>query len=192
MITRLRSAVSKHIEKIAKALLKLGLLDPNTVTLLGLSISVFCLVGAYLKSIALVFVAFVTSSAMDVLDGALARASGMVTRFGSVLDSFSDRVEEAIYIMSLDILGIPSTLTYPALTVSFLISYLRALGEKHSIKVEGIGIIERGERMVLLAIAIIGLWIGYTQVAIVTIALLVALGCISVIQRILYIRKSLG
>ncbi|MEM3980269.1 MAG: CDP-alcohol phosphatidyltransferase family protein, partial [Ignisphaera sp.] len=95
MITRLRRIVSRYLEFIAIKLHKLGL-TPNNVTLFGLATSMLCLLAAYLNNAIAVFLVFLVSSLMDVLDGALARVSGKVTRIGSILDSFSDRVEEGI------------------------------------------------------------------------------------------------
>ncbi|MCX8170025.1 MAG: CDP-alcohol phosphatidyltransferase family protein, partial [Candidatus Methanomethyliaceae archaeon] len=68
---------------------------------------------------------------------------------------------------------------------SFMVSYTRARGEAEGIKLSSIGLMERAERMLLLAIfSIIGHpWIG--------IILLAILSNITAIHRLLYIRSFL-
>lgn len=192
MLSRLRKIVSTHVEEIAMVLAKVGL-SPNAVTFLGLALSFLCVAGALLRHIPMVFVFLLLSSAMDVLDGALARALKRVTKFGSILDSFSDRVEESMYLLALNLLGLPNVIILISLTISFLISYLRALGEKHDLKMEGVGILERGERIVIISIVVITLWLRYLLLAKILMIVLIVLGCITILQRLLYIyRYTLG
>lgn len=192
MLSRLRKIVSTHVEEIAMVLAKVGL-SPNAVTFLGLALSFLCVAGALLRHIPMVFVFLLLSSAMDVLDGALARALKRVTKFGSILDSFSDRVEESMYLLALNLLGLPNVIILISLTISFLISYLRALGEKHDLKMEGVGILERGERIVIISIVVITLWLRYLPLAEILMIVLIVLGCITILQRLLYIyRYTLG
>ncbi|MEM1644346.1 MAG: CDP-alcohol phosphatidyltransferase family protein [Ignisphaera sp.] len=190
MITRLRRIVSRYLEFIAIKLHKLGL-TPNNVTLFGLATSMLCLLAAYLNNAIAVFLVFLVSSLMDVLDGALARVSGKVTRIGSILDSFSDRVEEGIFLYSLFILGAPAALVLPSLIVSYLISYLRTLGGNHGIELEGVGILERGERLLLIAVAIVGLCLENNIVVYVALTTLIILGCSTIVQRFFHIYKNI-
>lgn len=190
IITRLRQKVSKYIEVLGVKLYKLGL-TPNIITLLGLTISMVCPIAAFFKRLDFVLTLMTVSSFIDILDGALARVSGKITKFGSVLDSFSDRVSEFMFLYSLALLGVPTVLTLPVLAISFLISYLRALGEKYGLKIEGVGILERGERLTLVFIALIGIWINYTVLTYFSLTLLLFLGCITVLQRLGYMQKLL-
>lgn len=190
MITRLRENLSRYTERIAMIMMKTSI-SPNTITALGLTISFLSILGAYLRYIPVVFIAVLVSSTMDLLDGALARVSGKTTKFGSIFDSFSDRVEEIVYLLSLKILGVPSLIVLMALAISFLISYLRALGEKYGIKVEGVGILERGERSILISIAILAIWLGCLWLANIVLLVLVALGSITVLQRLLHIYRNI-
>lgn len=189
MITRLRRIASRYLGIIAINLHKLGL-TPNAVTLLGLAISMLSLIAAYLNNAIAVLIILSISSLMDALDGALARVSGRVTRLGSILDSFSDRVEEGVFFYSLLILGAPIILVVLSLIVSYLISYLRALGENHGIGLEGIGILERGERLILIAVAIVGVWLGNNVLVHITLIALIILGCVTIMQRIFHIYKN--
>uniref|UniRef100_A0A7C2ZC63 CDP-alcohol phosphatidyltransferase family protein n=1 Tax=Ignisphaera aggregans TaxID=334771 RepID=A0A7C2ZC63_9CREN len=190
MITRLRRLVSKQLEVIAKVLQAVGM-TPNAVTLLGLAIAGLCPILAYAQNPVGVFAAFAMSSIMDALDGALARVSGRITKFGSILDSFSDRVEEGLYFASLVILGLPPVWVIFSLMVSFAISYLRALGEKHSIKLEGVGLLERGERLLILAVVFAGVCMDNMILSKTSIVLLLLLGSVTVVQRLLYIYQNI-
>lgn len=129
MLTRFRRSVSKIIEGFAKNVSELGM-TPNAITLSGLIISFLCPFAALKGNIYIFLICLVVSSFMDVLDGAVARVSQKVSKFGSILDSFSDRIEEVMYMTSLEILGVSRIVITISIVLSFLISYLRALGEK--------------------------------------------------------------
>jgi archaetidylinositol phosphate synthase len=190
MITRLRRAVSRYFEALGVKLYRLGI-TPNTVTFAGLFFSMLCPIAVLFKEPVIAVLLMVISSFADAIDGALARVSGFVSRFGSVVDSFSDRVSEFMFLYSLFLLGIRADLILIALLVSFLISYLRALGEKQGLYVEGIGLLERGERLILIFIAFLGVVMNFNIVTYATLILLIVLGFITVIQRLIYLEKKL-
>ncbi|MCC6016314.1 MAG: CDP-alcohol phosphatidyltransferase family protein [Desulfurococcaceae archaeon] len=190
MITRLRRAVSRYFEALGVKLYRLGI-TPNTVTFAGLFFSMLCPIAVLFKEPVIAVLLMVISSFADAIDGALARVSGFVSRFGSVVDSFSDRVSEFMFLYSLFLLGIRADLILIALLVSFLISYLRALGEKQGLYVEGIGLLERGERLILIFIAFLGVVMNFNIVTYATLILLIVLGLITVIQRLIYLEKKL-
>jgi phosphatidylglycerophosphate synthase len=75
------------------------------------------------------------AAALDLLDGALARATARATRFGSVFDAVMDRVSEAAVLFGLlyyfsDRGGRDEELLiFAAVVASFLVSYTRARAE---------------------------------------------------------------
>jgi phosphatidylglycerophosphate synthase len=92
------------------------------------------------------------SGLSDMLDGSLARAAGETTRFGSFIDSVTDRYSECFIFGGLawHYAGSPVLmLVLAALTGSLLVSYTRARAESLIERCE-IGIAERPERMILL------------------------------------------
>jgi archaetidylinositol phosphate synthase len=190
MITRLRRVVSRYFEALGVKLYRLGI-TPNTVTFASLFFSMLCPIAVLFKEPVIAVLLMVISSFADAIDGALARVSGFVSRFGSVVDSFSDRVSEFMFLYSLFLLGIRADLILIALLVSFLISYLRALGEKQGLYVEGIGLLERGERLILIFIAFLGVVMNFNIVTYATLILLIVLGLVTVIQRLIYLEKKL-
>src|SRR3989304_687064 len=105
-------------------------------------------------------IVMLAASSLDLLDGALARATGKVTRFGSVFDAVMDRVSEAAVLFGLlyyfsDRGGREEEmLIFAALVASFLVSYTRARAETVDIPMRE-GLFGRAERVVLLGIGLI-------------------------------------
>jgi phosphatidylglycerophosphate synthase len=132
----------------------------------GISPDVFNIVGALLGLAA--GVAFATGDfalagwlvllggAADIFDGRIARARGLSNKYGEFLDSTLDRFNETFAYTGLA-LGLAHTpwmvlATVLALGGSMLVSYTRAKGEALGVSCKG-GIMQRAERLVLLAVA---------------------------------------
>lgn len=104
------------------------------------------------------------ASTLDLLDGALARATGKATRFGAVLDATFDRVSEAAVLFGLLVyqsgLGNreESLLVFVAATGAMLVSYIRARAEANGVTLTE-GVFTRPERVVLLAAALLTGWV---------------------------------
>ncbi len=101
------------------------------------------------------------SSALDLLDGALARKTGTATRFGAVFDSVLDRLSEAAVLAGLlyhytEIGGHTEEIVviYAAVVGSILVSYVRARAQGEGIDLRE-GLFTRAERVLLLGIALI-------------------------------------
>lgn len=98
------------------------------------------------------------SGFFDVIDGAVARVTGKVSKRGGFLDSTLDRLGEvAIYFGIL--LGGYSTGAWVLLAAAFslLVSYTRAKAESLGTTLSGVGIGERSERIIVLAVfAVVG------------------------------------
>lgn len=104
------------------------------------------------------------AAGLDMFDGALARATGRVTRFGAVLDATFDRISEAAVLFGMLVYELnlgnreESLLIFAAVTGSLLVSYVRA-------KVEAMGgtmsdgLFTRTERVVLTGAALITGWL---------------------------------
>lgn len=94
----------------------------------------------------------------DIFDGRIARARGIASHYGAFLDSTLDRFAEtfAFFGVVLYFAGDPrmALLAAAALGGSLLVSYTRARGEALGVAVTG-GLMQRAERLVLLAIAAI-------------------------------------
>ncbi len=94
------------------------------------------------------------SGLLDIVDGAVARATGRVSRRGAFLDSTMDRVgETSIYLGILLGNSTAPFLVFLALAASLLVSYTRAKADALSVNLAGVGIGERSERLIVIAVA---------------------------------------
>lgn len=163
-------------------LARLGV-SPNQLTLAGLVLSVGVGVLIALGLFPWAGALLLLSGALDMLDGALARLTGQATRFGAVLDSTVDRASEAVVLGGLLVFYVqaenqlPAYLAFVFLVGSFLVSYVRARAEGAGLKGE-VGVLPRGERVVLLAVAL------FLDVVPWVLGLLTALAFITVFQRL--------
>ena len=136
---------------------------------------------------------FVVGSVLDILDGALARAGGKATPFGAFIDSTTDRISEAFMLGAIAVvltrdgseLGV--ALTVAAIAGSFLVSYTRARAEALSLKGD-VGIGSRAERVVVITAGLVlAPWVPLEL----ALAVLTATAWITVLQRILHVRRQL-
>lgn len=93
------------------------------------------------------------SGFFDIVDGSVARVMKKSTTKGAFLDSNFDKVSEALIFIGIAIGGLSNPiLAMIALSTSILVSYLRARAESLGIELEGVGIGERAERLLILSI----------------------------------------
>ena len=149
----------------ARFLGRLGL-TPNMLTILGMlayAAGAVVLASGHPGWCAVILIVF---SPLDVLDGTLARDSGLETRFGAFLDASVDRYEEFLvytgllyYLLAhLNEGALAAVLVITALSGSFFVSYTRAKAEALGFECS-VGILTRFERIVLFIFAIITGWI---------------------------------
>jgi CDP-diacylglycerol--glycerol-3-phosphate 3-phosphatidyltransferase len=174
-------------------------ITPNTLTATGVAL---CLLASLLvlfegrNEILFYWVAavvFVLGSLLDILDGALARAGGKTTPFGAFLDSTTDRVSEGFMLTAIAwILArhhhpIFVAVSVAAVAGSFLVSYTRAKAEALGLRGD-VGIGSRAERVVVITAGLVLAPWGVLPWAI---ALLACTAWITVVQRVLHVRKQL-
>jgi CDP-diacylglycerol---glycerol-3-phosphate 3-phosphatidyltransferase len=122
----------------------------------------------------------------DMLDGAVAKATGRASRRGAFLDSVVDRLSDAavlggiIWFAVAGDHGTTAMLAALVLSLSLIVSYIKARAESLGFACN-VGIAERPERVIVLGFALVlghaeaGLWV------------LVAGTAITVVQRILVV-----
>ena len=172
---------------------------PNMLTAVGVTL---CVVGAVLvyfeyRNELLWFwvgaAVFIVGSVLDILDGALARAGGKQTPFGAFIDSTTDRASEAVmlgaiaFVFMRDGDELALGLTIAAIAGSFLVSYTRARAEALGLRGD-VGIGSRAERVVVISAGLILAPWGALPWAI---ALLAATAWVTVLQRVLHVRREL-
>lgn len=157
---RIGNWVRGYLLVVGRALARLGL-TPNALTVIGLllniGVAVVIAIGHPVLGGALLLVA----SAFDMLDGAVARATGTMTRFGGFLDSTLDRYSEAvvyfgllIYLLGTSDDEVGALLIFVSVVGALLISYARARAEAAGFKAS-VGLVARPERVILLAVCLL-------------------------------------
>ncbi len=135
-------------------------LTPNTLTWLGFCITVGAAALIFTEHLLAAGIVVLVAGFFDMLDGALARVTNRVTRFGGILDSTLDRLSEAILLLGL--LAVfaregqvaESLLVGFALLGSLMVSYIRARMEGLSIECKA-GLFTRPERVIVLALGLL-------------------------------------
>jgi CDP-diacylglycerol--glycerol-3-phosphate 3-phosphatidyltransferase len=137
---------------------------------------------------------FIVGSILDVLDGALARESDRATPLGEFLDSISDRVSEGFVLAAIALVfsragdNVSVVFCVAAVAGSFLVSYARAKAELIGLKGD-VGIGSRAERVVVVSAGLILAPVGVPLQWF--IYLLAATAWVTVLQRILSVRRQL-
>ncbi|MCK0440519.1 CDP-alcohol phosphatidyltransferase family protein [Gordonia alkaliphila] len=153
-----RIVVSKVTDPIGRFLLRMGL-TPDAMTILGTVVTVAAAIGLFSQGHlfigALVCWAFVM---VDMIDGAMARARGGGTRFGSVLDATCDRIADGAIFGALAYWAAVAephswllVATLICLVTSQVISYAKARAEAAGLQGDG-GLIERPERLIIVLV----------------------------------------
>jgi archaetidylinositol phosphate synthase len=189
VLNNLRHWLQPYLEKIGRGFAATGI-SPNFWTGVGIAFA-FASAIAYGLNIefALIIggVLLLVSGFFDIVDGQVARVTNKTSKKGAFLDSIFDKIAEVLIFLGILIGGFAEPyLVLLAITLSLLVSYARARAESLGIKLQGIGIGERAER--LLVIAIIGM-IGFMEYAIV---IVIVIAGITLIQRILATTKQLS
>ncbi|HEY9398542.1 MAG TPA: CDP-alcohol phosphatidyltransferase family protein [Nitrososphaeraceae archaeon] len=129
------------------------------------------------------------SGFFDLVDGSVARVLKRSTAKGEFLDSNFDKISEALIFIAIAIGGLSNpVIAMIALSLSILVSYLRAKAESLGIELKGIGIGERAERLLILAIC--GL-IPISESIQWGVVIIILISGYSFIQRFRYVLKGL-
>jgi CDP-diacylglycerol---glycerol-3-phosphate 3-phosphatidyltransferase len=204
MLERFRAFWTKVFTPVVRLLLRLGV-SPDAVTIVGtLGVCAGALIffprGDLLVGV-LVITAFVFS---DIVDGAMARASGRVSPFGAFLDSTLDRLGDAAVFGGLAMYYVGpgdndalAALAIYCLSMGSVTSYARARAESLGMQAK-VGIAERATRLVSILVvtglADIANMLGVGEDALgaigVTLGLLALASTITVVQRILVVRDQ--
>src|SRR4051812_37756257 len=192
--TGARTLASRSIVGLARTRV-----TPNALTTAGVSLCLTAAVLVYFEDRSkLLFywvgaTVFVIGSILDILDGALARAGGKTTPFGSFLDSTTDRVGEGAMLGAIALIfsrqgnEIALGAAIAAVAGSFLVSYTRAKAEGLGLRGD-VGIGSRaGRGGVITAGPVLAPWGPLPR----GLVLLPATGWFTVVQRVLHVRKQL-
>src|SRR5262249_17356621 len=137
---------------------------------------------------------FVVGSLLDILDGALARVGGKSTPFGAFIDSPTDPGGEGAMLAAIALVvarpGQESAVVVAVAAVvgAFLVSSTRAGAEALGLRGD-VGLGSRAERVVVITAGLVFAPWGGLPWAIVALA---ATAWLTVVQRVLHVRKQLS
>ena len=189
VLNNLRGTLRPALEKIGKGFAATGL-SPNFWTVVGL---VIALSSAVVYGMGMEFgliiggILLLVSGFFDMVDGQVARVTGKTSKKGEYLDSMFDKISEVAIFLGILVGGYAEPyVVLLAITLSLLVSYARAKSDLINIKLQGIGIGERAER--LLVIAIVGI-IGFMDYAVIIVIIIAG---ITLIQRMIFTTKNIN
>jgi CDP-diacylglycerol---glycerol-3-phosphate 3-phosphatidyltransferase len=154
---RWRATFERGLHPVGKGLHR-ARVNADALTLVGLAFSVATAFLIAHGRLGLAVVGVVLTGVPDILDGTVARHSGKAGPRGAFFDSVCDRVSDAVllggvaWFLAADSAYLPM-LAFAAVALSMLISYERAKAEALGFSAKG-GIMERAERLVLLAVGL--------------------------------------
>ncbi len=137
--------------------------------------------------------AVILAGFFDMLDGALARLTDRITKFGGILDSTLDRLSEAVLLLGVLYVYAAGNSVWGAVLVgivlvgSLMVSYIRSRAEASGLKCE-VGILTRPERVIVLALGLLLSRIDYALT--VSLAVIAVFSFITVIQRMTTVRRQ--
>ena len=189
---KLRVGWDRTMRPIGRTLARAGF-TPNWITMAGVGLHVvmawLILDGRLLAAGLLAVVA----AFFDSFDGAVAKARGMTSKFGALLDSTTDRLSDALYFLPLAWLFAVSpdtaehaedwvaAMALVALVSGFMVSYVKARAESLGFTCN-VGIAERAERLIVIIAALI------LDLVPIGVTILAVASTITFIQRILHVR----
>ncbi len=192
MLSGIRDKIKPVVEKVAKPFVKIGL-KPGHITVIALLVGIFAgLLLAWNRPIIAGFVVLI-GGFFDMIDGTVARLTESVTDFGGVMDSVFDRITDSALYIGVLAGGFGSFYSFPdwmlpvlALVGSYMVSYVRARAEAAGTGELDVGIAERAERLIILAV---GSFFGLINYALL---LIVVLTFVTVAQRVWASYKNLS
>ena len=192
-LSEARNVVADYLTEPPVRLLSRTPITPSTITWFGFLLAAgavaFIVTGHLFAAGFMVLIA----GFFDILDGALARRTKQVTRFGAFLDSTLDRLSEAAILLGILVLQAREQsvagilLVGIALIGSLLVSYIRARAEALGLECE-VGLFTRPERVIVLAL---GLLLSHFDYAlIVALVIIVVFSFFTAGQRLCYVRQQ--
>jgi len=136
-------------------------ITPNVLTLTGLAVTVAAAVLIGLGWLIPGGLVLLFAGLFDILDGAVARVTNRVGRYGAFLDSTTDRYAEVVtyaallyHFISRSGGELPAMLVIVALGGSLLVSYVRARAQSLGFTCDG-GLLARPERVVIIVAGLV-------------------------------------
>ena len=189
---RWRTSVDRVTAPVGASIRHSGM-TADQFTALGLAMAVVTAFVIASGRLFLGMVLLVLSAVPDLLDGAVAKASGTASPRGAFFDSVADRVTDSLvlggiawYLAAAEPGGRIMLLPMAVLGTSTLISYQRAKAESLGYSAKG-GLMERAERIVALCVGL-----AFSALLVPVLWLMLALTSLTAVQRFAKVWKQAG
>src|SRR5215475_2722316 len=165
------ASIGRAAQRIIDAIVRWlahGHINPNILTVIGVSLNVGCGLLFGLGRFFSAGIVLIIANLFDMLDGQVARLSGRVTRFGGFLDSSLDRLSDMVVFVGLMVFYARPGADHSTLNVflagaglmgSVMVSYASARAESLIPKCD-VGFLRRPERVVLFIIGALSTYPG--------------------------------
>ena len=196
MLERFRGLAAAVLGPLVRLLLRLGV-SPDVVTIAGTAgvvvAALVCFPQGWLWQGVVVVSVFVFC---DMLDGQMAKVSGKATSWGAFLDSTSDRLGDAavfggilLYFTNQHGSTLWAAVALAGLVFGQWTSYVKARAESLGFTCWG-GLAARADRLVIILLGALVAGLGVPYVLELAVALLAVASMITVVQRILQVRRQ--
>jgi len=188
-----RKALARQVTEPIVGFLAKTPVTPNALTVCSLVVTLAAAVLVVTDEFIAAGVVLLFAGSFDILDGALARRTNRVTRFGAALDSTLDRLAEAAMLVALSVVYARDQATGQvalagvALVSSLLVSYARARAEGLGLECQ-VGIFTRSERLMVLVLGL--LFSHFEHVLTGALVVIAVLSSITVVQRLYHVWKQ--
>lgn len=193
---RVRPALTQALTPVGRVLARTRI-TPDLITFIGTAGVVVGALAFYPRGKLFVGTMICTCFILaDMLDGAVARATGRTGKWGAFLDSTMDRIGDAVVFGGLVLWfagaghsAMIAGLALFSLIAGVLVSYAKARAEGLGFSCD-VGLAERGERM-FLALFVTGLsGLGVPYILVAGLWLLAVVSALTVAQRFLEVRRQ--
>jgi len=184
-----RAEAERKLQPVGQQLKRTGI-TADHITLLGVVISIGAAVAIGAGALRAGLALLILTALPDLLDGAVAKASGTASKRGAFFDSVADRFTDAMLLggvawyLSTSHPGHIAVLPLAVLGASMLISYERAKAESLGFDAKG-GLMERAERMILLGFGLL-----FNVILIPVLWVMLALTMVTAAQRFVKVWKQ--
>jgi phosphatidylglycerophosphate synthase len=172
-------------------------LTPNQWTILSLLVALSAAFMIANDELLNGLLLFALAGALDMVDGAVARARGQVSKLGGFIDGVADRFVEALFLFSFMFYSLPEVIIDPKIWLASVIflgtcmpSFVRAYADHKGVVSQEKalamgGILERSERLILILIGLAGGIFYSMEVFVYSLILASFLSLVTIVQRIL-------
>jgi CDP-diacylglycerol--glycerol-3-phosphate 3-phosphatidyltransferase len=180
---RWRTQIETGLKPVGNSIRRSGI-SADVLTATGVVMAVAASIAIGAGALTLGFVLVILTGIPDLLDGAVAKASGKASARGAFFDSVTDRLTDGLlfgglawYLVVAD--GRPAVVMLPVAgyVTASLVSYIRAKADALGFDARG-GLVERAERFILICLGLL-----FAPILLWVLAAIVVLNTVTAAQR---------